>query len=83
MKTFLRQVNKDFIIPSNNQKLPLKQKSVMPCPFTGPKMFWACPNFLCQTKNFFTYCGSHNHFVPENFCAGSKYLDQHNTFWDL
>ena len=26
-------------------------KTIMPCPFTGPKMFWAGPNFLCQTKN--------------------------------
>ena len=26
----------------------------MPCPFTGPKMFLAGPNFLCQTKNLFT-----------------------------
>ena len=23
---------------------------LMPCP-TGPKMFWAGPNILCQTKN--------------------------------
>jgi hypothetical protein len=23
----------------------------MPCPFTGPKMFWAGPSFLSQTKN--------------------------------
>ena len=30
----------------------------MPCPFTGPKMFCAGPNVLCQTKNLFTYCGS-------------------------
>ena len=37
----------------------------LPCPFTGPKMFWAGPNFLCQTKNLFTYCGSDKHFVPE------------------
>jgi len=33
----------------------LHQYSFMPCPFTGPKMFWAGPNFLCQTKNLFTY----------------------------
>ena len=33
--------------------------------FTGPKKFWAAPNFLCQTKNLFTYCGSHKHFVPD------------------
>ena len=37
----------------------------MPCYFTGPKMFWAGPNFLCQTKEIFTYCGSHNRFVPD------------------
>ena len=46
-------------------------KLVMPCPFTGPKMFWAGPNVLCQTKNLlFTYCGSHKRFVPDKkmFC---------------
>ena len=40
-------------------------KTVMPCPFTGPKMIWAGPIFLCQNKNLFTYCVSHKHFVPE------------------
>ena len=39
--------------------------SLLPCPFTGLKMFWAGPNFLCQTKNLFTYCASHKHFVPD------------------
>ena len=29
---------------------------LMPCPFTGLKIFWAGPNFLCQTKNLFTFC---------------------------
>ena len=29
------------------------------------KMFWAGPNFLSQTKNLFTYCTSHKHFVPD------------------
>ena len=29
------------------------------------KTFWAGPNFLCQTKNLFTYCGSHQQFVPD------------------
>ena len=38
----------------------------MPCPFAGPKMFWAGPNFLSQTKNSITYCGSHKHFVLWN-----------------
>ena len=39
--------------------------NLMPYPFTGPKMFLAGPNFLCQTKYLFTYCGSHKHFVPD------------------
>ena len=38
---------------------------LMPCPFTGPKMFWAGPNFLCQTKNLFAYCDGRKHFVPD------------------
>ena len=62
-------------------------KVPMPCPFTGPKMFWAGPNFLCQTKNLFTYCGSHKHFVPEKkddlhsvklvFVPAQKFLKRH------
>ena len=32
--------------------------------WTSPKSFGIC-NFLCQTKNLFTYCGSHKHFVPD------------------
>ena len=55
----------------------------MPCPFTGPKMFWDGPNFLCQTKNLFTYCGSHKHFVPGKdefskigFCARTKVFEE-------
>ena len=46
------------------QRLP--EGFVMPCPFTGLKMFWAGPIFLCQTKNLFIYCGSHT------FCARQK-----------
>ena len=42
-----------------------KSVLLMPCPFTCPKMFYASPNFLCRTKNLFTYCASHKHFVPE------------------
>ena len=38
---------------------------LLPCPFTGPKMFWAGPIFLCQTKILFTYYGSQKHFVPD------------------
>ena len=40
----------------------------MPCPFTGPKMFWAGPNFLCQTKSLFTYCGSHKQKDDLHLC---------------
>ena len=40
-------------------------KRLMPCPFTGPKMFCAGPNFLCLTKNVFTYGGSHKNFEPD------------------
>ena len=38
---------------------------LMPCPFTGPKMLCAGPHFLFRTKNVFTYCASHKHFVPD------------------
>ena len=58
---------------------------LVPCPFRGLKMFWAGPNFLCWTKNLFTYCGSHKHFVPDKkmfafsiigFCAGTKGFEE-------
>ena len=40
---------------------------LMPCPFTGPKMFCAGPNFLSQPKKFdCIYC------LFKNFCAGTK-----------
>ena len=61
---------------------------LMPCPFTGCKMFCASPNFLCPTKNLFTYCASHKDFVPDKicqtkfafskigFCAGTKVFEE-------
>ena len=30
----------------------------MPCPFTGPKMFYAGPNFLSQPKNMTAFSAS-------------------------
>ena len=47
-------------------------------------MFWALPNFLCHTKNVFTYCGSGKHFLPDKkmicskivFCAGTKGFEE-------
>ena len=58
----------------------------MPCPFTGPKMFWAGSNFLCRTKNFFyilwqsqTFCARQKddlHSVKLLFCAGTKVFEE-------
>ena len=36
----------------------------MPCPFTGPKMFCAGPNFLSQPKNLTAFSASSKTFVP-------------------
>ena len=36
----------------------------MPCPFTGPKMFCAGPNFLSQPKNLTTFSASSKTFEP-------------------
>ena len=36
----------------------------MPCPFTGPKMFCASPNFLSQPKNLTAFSASSKNFVP-------------------
>ena len=33
-------------------------KALMPCPFTGPKMFCARPNFLSQPKNLTAFSAS-------------------------
>ena len=57
----------------------------MSCPFTGPKMFWAGPNYcvrpkiylhilavtniLCQTKRRFA-------FSKIDFCAGTKVFEE-------
>ena len=47
-------------------KLKNKQvaKILMPCPFTGPKMFCAGPNFLSQPKNLTAFSASSKTFVP-------------------
>ena len=36
----------------------------MPCPFTGPKMFCASPNFLSQSKNLTAFSAPSKPFVP-------------------
>ena len=57
----------------------LHQYSFMPCPFTGPKMFWAGPNVLCQTKNLFTYCGQTKRcfaFCKIGFCYSTNVFEE-------
>ena len=52
----------------------------MPCPFTGPKMFWAGPNFLYKTKNLFTFCARQKddlHSVKLVFVLAQKFLKRH------
>ena len=39
-------------------------KRLMPCPFTGPKMFCAGPNSLSQPKNLIAFSASLKTFVP-------------------
>ena len=46
----------------------------MPCPFTGPKMFCAGPNFLSQPKYLFqsqTFA-----FIEIGFSAGTKVFEE-------
>ena len=38
-------------------------QSLMPCPFTGHKMFCASPNILCQTKNRTVFSATPKIFV--------------------
>ena len=38
-------------------------QKLVPCPFTGRKMFYAGPNFLSQPKNLTAFSTSSKHFV--------------------
>jgi hypothetical protein len=42
----------------------------MPRSSTGPKIFWAGPNLLCQTKNSLNYCASQRQY--QSFCNRPK-----------
>ena len=58
----------------------MKKERLLPCPFTGPKMFCASPNFLCRTKNLFTYCARTKddlHSVKLVFVPAQKFLRRH------
>ena len=60
---------------------------LLPCPFTGPKTFWACSNFLChkyqkliyilcQTKRWVSYS-------KFSFCAGTKLFGVALKFYSI
>ena len=79
---------------TQNKRCRISVKSLMSCPFTGPKMFWAGPSFLCETKDLFTYCGSHKHFLLDKkddlhsvklvFVPVQQFLKRHymhSNFW--
>jgi hypothetical protein len=58
----------------------------MPCPFTGPKMFWAGPNVFVPDQKFIyilwqsqTFCARRKddlHSVKLVFCAGTKVFEE-------
>ena len=52
-----------FVIDVQNI-LEKKDMKLMPCPFTGPKMFCAGPNVLSQPKNLTAFSASSKTFVP-------------------
>ena len=51
---------------------------LMPCPFTGPKMFCGGPNILCLFKNF--CAGTKTNFIEckSSFCLAQNVCDCHN-----
>ena len=61
----------------------LNEWKLMPCPFTGPKTFFARPNFLCQPKNL-TACSASTTLLCQHkkqsywmqiiFLSGTKFL---------
>ena len=70
--------------------------ALMPCPFTGQKMFYTSPNFLSQPKNLTAFSASSKPFVPaqkpillnaNHFCLSWNVYGCHNmylnTFFDL
>ena len=52
----------------------------MPCPFTGPKMFCAGPNFLSQPKNFTAFRASSKTFVPAQKQILNHFFVWHKMF---
>ena len=69
-------------------------KKLMPCPFTGRKMFCAGPNFLSQPKNLTAFSASSTTFVPAQKpivlnanhlfgCAQQHVCDWHNILCSI
>ena len=57
---------------------------LMPCTFTGPTIFWAGPNFLCQTKNLIAFSATPKKIVSElklNLLNAKHILVWHKKFW--
>jgi len=48
----------------NKALFPYINIRLLPCPFTGPKMFYAGPNFWSQPKNLTAFSASLKFFVP-------------------
>ena len=56
----------------------------MPCPFTGPKMFCAGPNFLSQPKNLTAFSASSKTFVSAQkpiLLNANHFLSGTKCFW--
>ena len=55
----------------------------MPCPFTGPKMFCAGPNFLSQPKKLTAFSATSKPFVPAQkpiWLNANKFLVWHKKY---
>jgi hypothetical protein len=60
-----------------------KSFSQLPCPFTGPKMFCAGPNFLSQPKHLTALSASSKTFVPAQksiLLNANHFFVWHKTF---
>ena len=51
---------------------------LMPCPFTGPKMFCASPNFLSQPKNLTAFSASTKTGTKNNFTNALSFYRSQN-----
>ena len=48
---FLEYFFHENLLESLDVKQKMVRRTFLPCPFTGPKMFCASPNYLSQPKN--------------------------------